>query len=43
MYWPDKIWGQVVKKKGIEGGNTTYLMKIFKGGFRRLCPSVCCL
>lgn len=37
MYWPDKIWGKVIKKQGTAGGNVTCIMEIFKMGFGRLC------
>lgn len=39
MYWPDRIWGKVIKKERIAGRNITHLMKIFKTVFGRLCPS----
>lgn len=32
MYWPDKIWGKVIKKQGTAGGNVTCIMEILKWG-----------
>lgn len=33
MCWLDRVWGRVIKKEGIKGGNTTRLMKVFKTVF----------
>ena len=35
MYWLNKIWGEVIKKRGTRGGNITSIRKILKKGFRR--------
>lgn len=39
VYQPDRIWGEVTRKKGIAGGSTTCLMKIFETVLGRWCPS----